>query len=242
MDAKIVGGTNATIEDHPYQLSLELFGRHFCGASLIKPDVAVTAAHCTRGSRLLYTLGFLSVRAGTPIRGRGGWLVGVTSICIHPKYNGQDYDVSVLHLDVPFELNDRVRTIPILPKNVVIPLGTIATVSGFGTLRFRGPSSKFLLAVKVPKVSQEACERAYPLRIKPRMICFGFDQGGKDSCQGDSGGPLVVNGLLAGIVSFGKGCGLPSYPGVYTNVADPEVNDHINSCIAKVKDRPFGIF
>lgn len=132
---------------------------------------------------MFLTLGFLSVRAGTTVRGRGGWLIGVQSVCAHPKYNGRDYDVSVLLLDVPFELNNRVRTIPILPKNTVIPLGRLATVSGFGTLKFRGPTSEFLQAVQVPKVSQEACERAYPLRITPRMICFGVDRGGKDSCQ-----------------------------------------------------------
>ena len=43
-------------------------------------------------------------------------------------------------------------------------------------------------------------------------------QGGADSCQGDSGGPLNCNGKLAGIVSFGIGCGRPMYPGIYTKV------------------------
>ena len=44
-------------------------------------------------------------------------------------------------------------------------------------------------------------------------------KGGTDSCQGDSGGPLACNGDLAGIVSFGIGCGRPQYPGIYTRVA-----------------------
>jgi len=55
--------------------------------------------------------------------------------------------------------------------------------------------------------------------VDDSMLCAAQPDGGMDSCQGDSGGPLVVGGKLAGIVSWGYGCALTGYPGVYANVS-----------------------
>ena len=59
---------------------------------------------------------------------------------------------------------------------------------------------------------------------KTIFICSGTSIGGKDACDGDSGGPLVIESMegkfeLVGITSWGKGCGEPNQPGVYTRVS-----------------------
>ena len=41
---------------------------------------------------------------------------------------------------------------------------------------------------------------------------------GKDSCKGDSGGSLACDRKLVGLVSFGRKCADPQYPGIYANV------------------------
>uniref|UniRef100_A0A8C7HBL1 Vitamin K-dependent protein C n=1 Tax=Oncorhynchus kisutch TaxID=8019 RepID=A0A8C7HBL1_ONCKI len=80
-----------------------------------------------------------------------------------------------------------------------------------------------LQKVDVRLVSEEACFRSYGYMVTPRMLCAGYRSGEKDACQGDSGGPLVCQEnsgrwFLAGVVSWGKGCGRADYYGVYTRV------------------------
>ncbi|XP_047111769.1 trypsin alpha-like [Schistocerca piceifrons] len=68
------------------------------------------------------------------------------------------------------------------------------------------------------------------LLVLEGMLCAG-GVSNQDSCQGDSGGPLVCNGSLAGIVSFGYYCGLPGYPGVYTDVS--KFGDFLNYSLTR---------
>jgi len=53
------------------------------------------------------------------------------------------------------------------------------------------------------------------------MFCAGVPAGGgHDSCQGDSGGPILDSAnRQIGLVSFGRGCGEPDYPGVYSRIS-----------------------
>ena len=44
--ARIIGGSTAIPNSWPWQLSLRVKNEHTCGASLINPRWAITAAHC----------------------------------------------------------------------------------------------------------------------------------------------------------------------------------------------------
>ncbi len=43
---RIVGGDAAAQGEFPWQVSLQQFGRHFCGGSVIGKNHVMTAAHC----------------------------------------------------------------------------------------------------------------------------------------------------------------------------------------------------
>ncbi|KAK0091685.1 hypothetical protein PV326_002856, partial [Microctonus aethiopoides] len=104
------------------------------------------------------------------------------------------------------------------------PAGKEGTVVGWGRTMEGGMLPSVVHEVKVPILSLEQCRKMKykASRITTNMICAG--KGSQDSCQGDSGGPLLVQDgdkvEIAGIVSWGVGCGRPGYPGVYTRVTN----------------------
>lgn len=63
-------------------------------------------------------------------------------------------------------------------------------------------------------------------KLHKSFMCAGGEKG-KDACKGDGGGPLMCpysseedRYFLAGIVSWGIGCGQQDVPGVYGNVVE----------------------
>ncbi|XP_017773878.1 PREDICTED: trypsin-7-like [Nicrophorus vespilloides] len=228
LDDKIVGGEQVSIDTFPYQVSLQYYGKHICGGTILNPQHIVTAAHCTNGLRARY----FTVRAGSSEHVRGGQLVQVDRIHQHPLYNTQplDYDVTVLKLKKPLIMGNGVMAVNLVPADTALTPGTVGFISGWGYQQEGGQVSDRLYAVGVPIIDKDSCRKIYGNTnnvITERMICAGYNEGGKDSCQGDSGGPFVANGNLIGIVSWGYGCARVGIPGVYTNVADENISRFI---------------
>lgn len=111
--SRIVGGEVTTIEEHPYQISLEYGSSHRCGGSILNEYTILSAAHCTNGyvSFALYSVAiglyfynfrlstvYFYIRAGTSNVGSGGQRNRVTSVIEHSGYNPVtvDNDIAIL--------------------------------------------------------------------------------------------------------------------------------------------------
>ncbi len=120
--------------------------------------------------------------------------------------------------------------------------GDPAFVTGWGSIATAfGPYPDDLQEAEVEIVADGDCEFAYGGSFfVETMVCAGlYPEGGRDSCQGDSGGPLVVPAAaggfrLVGDTSFGTGCGLPGFPGVYGRLADDPMRSALEAAVLEI--------
>jgi uncharacterized repeat protein (TIGR01451 family) len=245
----IVGGEEAAPGAWPWQVALihadatNLYDGQYCGGVLVDEFWVLTAAHCIDNSDTAdfdIALGVFNLLDPEPNYQR----IPPNNIIINPDYNPEtnDSDIALIRLETPAVITEgEAGGLPVQPATLIAPdvgslVGILSTVTGWGN-RLPQPDpggydySETLYQVEVPIVSNEACSAAYEnnylyAQVTENMMCAGFIyKGGHDACQGDSGGPLVIQKpdseewQLAGLVSWGSGCGVPGLPGVYTRVS-----------------------
>ncbi|GAB4820314.1 hypothetical protein N2152v2_007360 [Parachlorella kessleri] len=243
----IISGRPAPPGRFSYMVSLRVppGGDHFCGGTLIRDNVVLTAAHCffdeTTG-QLADDVSHPDVAVGRYDRGNdanGSFVLKSVQTLIHPDFKfGRNFtdDVALLVLEKPVPF-------PVVPLNTGIQLaqgssGNNFTILGWGLVTTQ--LAEVLRMGQVPLVPRSQCQEVDAFKsvgapITSTMLCAG--QVGPnnptqvwpaippvDACQGDSGGPLLQMGdspagdLQVGIISFGIGCAKPGVPGVYTDV------------------------
>ncbi|XP_072946134.1 transmembrane protease serine 9-like [Epargyreus clarus] len=208
----IIGGHDVTIDQVPYQVN---YG-DICGGVLIHKKWAITTAHC--GAHKF-------IRVGSRRRLRGP-RVRVVKHLVHPRYgikHKYDYDVQLLGLMRRLFFSKSVSDIEICDGDC----GEEFLVSGWGYPVEKGDYADILQQVQVNQVAIDRCQAVkefwYNNTLTSRMFCAGDEV--RDACQGDSGGGAVSRGMLAGISSFGIGCG--RVPGIYTNISHHEIRTWI---------------
>jgi secreted trypsin-like serine protease len=209
MQPNVVGGSPAPAYSFMGSLQ-DLGGGHFCGASVVHPNWAVTARHCVLGS----SPASMRLRVGSNNRTSGGVLVNVTSVTTHPTS-----DLAMIGLS----------TVPAAYLPVAIaassgPVGTFTRIMGWGqTCPSPGGCGApiQLQQLNTSIVADGSC--AGGGIVAATEICTSNPGGVAGACYGDSGGPEVktVGGawqLIGATSRSGGGSMCAVAPSIYVDV------------------------
>lgn len=234
--ANIVGGTAVAKGIYPFYAVPR--GDVTCGASLIHPDILLTAAHCSGAFATFDVyLGGIKIDGSDALE-----TIRATTERLDPRYvnvNGGDYyryDYMLVKLTRSVDSSK----VPVVAWNTAKSnptSGQSVKTIGFGSTFEGGLESNVLREVTVPVVNQTTCQRGLPDYgvDETSMICAGAT--GRDSCQFDAGGPLLdSSNQIIGVVSWGDGCGQADKPGVYSRVS--EATDFIRRGICELSGVP----
>ena len=220
INGRIVGGVSA-VGDRSFTVRTS----PGCGGTILNDSWILTAAHC--GSPTWVKAGSNNLSSTTQY--------SVAQYIQHPNYavsstaGSYSNDFALVRINGTFPANlIRAKLPDATVMQAVAKAGDPVTTLGWGATTQGGGQQTSLREVTIPVVSDATCAASYNgssaasnLKLNPAVqICAGLAAGGKDSCQGDSGGPLIAsyNGSIysIGVVSYGKGCALANYYGVYS--------------------------
>ncbi|KNC48063.1 uncharacterized protein AMSG_04294 [Thecamonas trahens ATCC 50062] len=218
--ARVVEGRPAESGAYPPLAVLLRSGAVRCVASIISPQVLLTAAHCTIGS----SPSDWTARVGSNLPFEGGTTHSVARIVVHDGYNSQTFanDVSLLILSAPVVYSPTVA--PLILASAEIAAGTNVTVAGWGLQATSDTqAAPSLIEAVMSSAPMSECE-AKGSSNTGSVVC-ALPIAGSDTCQGDSGGPMLTGSsairfyVSGGVLSFGgTSCGtfsvfasIPSY-------------------------------
>lgn len=232
--SRIIGGREANANRYPYTVTLiNRINEHACGGTLIARDVVLTAAHCQGGTGT-FIGGNVVVGRHNLNNDNEGTVYSIRNEIPHPSFKSDgvvtNFDIMLLFLEGNMNVNN---TWVKLNSDISVPVANQSvTVMGWGKTDvndFFNHGSDVLMNVEVNVVPNDECQKSeaygqsYSNLVTENVLCAR--DVGQDSCQGDSGGPLIVRGsdvstdVQIGIVSYGIGCAMEQFPGIYVRIS-----------------------
>ncbi|XP_032640614.2 serine protease 27-like [Chelonoidis abingdonii] len=249
VSGRILNGQDAKAGAWPWQVSVQRYGSHICGGSLISESWVVSAAHCfdssAANSSYRVLLGENRIVGETPTQ----MFSSVKRVVPHPNYNSSTFlaDIALVELEKPIAFTASISPVCLLDASVRVPAGDACWVTGWGNVHPEVSSSlaETLQELEVITVDTTVCNDLFREAlqkpagdnpIKEDMMCAGHMEGYKGTAPGDSGGPLVCEEdgtwYLAGIVSWllkRLNSVAAGYPGVYNrpNVHNDWIQENV---------------
>ncbi|XP_053115182.1 serine protease 53-like isoform X2 [Hemicordylus capensis] len=214
----------------PWYVSLRHEGKHVCGGTLVAEDWIVTAAQCFIGREEHKGWEVLLGERQEGTKQKWQEKRTLRKIVVHAAYVNmtEGNDIAMAMLSRPVVLDNNISAICTPYSNHQFPYGSTCWTRGRRTDRPQRPNStegveaKILGPRKCNCIYQKNSNPGSEITITPEMVCAN-PQKSTMRCEEGIGEPLVCNEkgkwFLAGISSFGRGCGTVVHPGVYTAVA-----------------------
>lgn len=210
MRPRIVGGEEATANEHPDVVAIFWRGHFFCGGTLIAPDWVITAAHCVEDgwagnyavSSWRHTLSTPSGAAPplyiNPSEDHADCadVVRVAEVISHPDYNEKDVsnDIALIRLQRTVKCVERIP-LAILDRDEQQRAGEKLWIAGWGALYYgRYDPSRGNVA---PGVMHEAAVDRFGSETCSELLCpfnlFNMD------CVFTPGPQMCAGKLMGGV-------------------------------------------
>lgn len=109
----VVNGTDASIEDHPWMVSIRFYVNHNCGGVILSPSWILTAAHCEQDPQET------TIQYGTDtITQWGSNIIFAREWFVHPEYDFKNItnDIALIQLNESIPINGSAKPVKLPPK------------------------------------------------------------------------------------------------------------------------------